>query len=99
MLRRLRDMQEKYPFIGDVRGKGLLIGVELVRDRATREPLAKEVCVRLFRECLRRGLVSMVYSPSFRVNPPLTMDEGTADVALGILDEAFGMLAQDGTWR
>jgi hypothetical protein len=33
------------------------------------------------------------------VNPPLTMDEGTADVALGILDEAFGLLARDGTWR
>ena len=81
MLRRFREMQERYEFIGDVRGKGLLIGVELVKDRTTKEPLAKEVCVRLFHECLKRGLVSMVYSPSFRVNPPLTIDEGTADNA------------------
>jgi 4-aminobutyrate aminotransferase/(S)-3-amino-2-methylpropionate transaminase len=99
MLRRLREMQERYPFIGDVRGKGLLIGVELVRDRVTKEALAKDVCVRLFRDCLEHGLISMVYTPSFRVNPPLTIDEETAATALGILDEAFARLARDGSWR
>ena len=99
MLARFRDMQERYPFIGDVRGRGLLIGVDLVRDRVSKEPLAKEVCVRLFRECLKRGLVSMVFSPSFRVNPPLTIDEGTAANALGILDEAFAVLAREGGWQ
>ena len=99
MLRRFREMQERYPFIGDVRGRGLLIGVELVKDRATKEPLARATCVRLFRECLKRGLVSMVYSPFFRVNPPLTIDEGTADNALAILDEVFALLAREGGWR
>jgi 4-aminobutyrate aminotransferase-like enzyme len=99
MLRRFRELQEKYEFIGDVRGKGLLIGVELVKDRATKQPLAKDVCVRLFQESLRRGLVSMVYNPHFRVNPPLTIDEGTADVALGILDEVFAGLASGGGWK
>jgi 4-aminobutyrate aminotransferase/(S)-3-amino-2-methylpropionate transaminase len=99
MLRRLREMQERYPFIGDVRGKGLLIGVELVRDRATKEALAKDVCVRLFRDCLEHGLISMVYTPSFRVNPPLTIDEETAATALGILEEAFARLARDGSWH
>ena len=99
MLRRFREMQERYPFIGDVRGRGLLIGVELVKDRATKEPLARETCVRLFHECLKRGLVSMVYSPFFRVNPPLTIDEGTADNALAILDEVFALLAREGGWR
>jgi len=99
MLRRLREMQERYPFIGDVRGKGLLIGVELVKDRATKEALAKDVCVRLFRDCLEHGLISMVYTPSFRVNPPLTIDEETADTALGILDDAFARLAREGSWQ
>jgi 4-aminobutyrate aminotransferase/(S)-3-amino-2-methylpropionate transaminase len=99
MLRRLREMQERYPFIGDVRGKGLLIGVELVKDRATKEALAKDVCVRLFRDCLEHGLISMVYTPSFRVNPPLTIDEETAATALGILEEAFARLARDGSWH
>ena len=99
MLARFREMQERYPFIGDVRGKGLLIGVELVKDRTTKEPLAKDVCVRLFRECLKRGLISMVYSPSFRVNPPLTIDEKTAANALGILDEVFALVVREGGWR
>jgi 4-aminobutyrate aminotransferase-like enzyme len=92
-------MQERHPFIGDVRGKGLLIGVELVKDRGTREPLDKAVCVRLFQECLRRGLVSMVYSPHFRVNPALTLSRETAGTALGILDEVFTLVAREGSWR
>jgi 4-aminobutyrate aminotransferase/(S)-3-amino-2-methylpropionate transaminase len=99
MLARFREMQERFPFIGDVRGKGLLIGVELVRDRKTKEPLAKDVCVRLFQAGLRRGLVSMVYSPSFRVNPPLTIDEATAGNALAILEETFEELARSGGWQ
>jgi 4-aminobutyrate aminotransferase-like enzyme len=99
MLARLRLLQEKYEFIGDVRGQGLLIGVELVKDRVTREPLDKAVCVRLFHECLRRGLVSMVYNPHFRINPPLSINAETAAVALDIVDEAFGVLAREGGWR
>jgi 4-aminobutyrate aminotransferase/(S)-3-amino-2-methylpropionate transaminase len=99
MLGQLREMQERHPFIGDVRGKGLLIGVELVKDRGTREPLDKTVCVRLFQECLRRGLVSMVYNPHFRVNPALTLSRETAETALGILDEVFTLVAREGSWR
>jgi 4-aminobutyrate aminotransferase-like enzyme len=99
MLRRFLEMQERYEFIGDVRGKGLLIGVELVKDRKTKEPLAKDVCVRLFKEAVQRGLISMVYSPFFRVNPPLTIDEATAENAMAIMDEVFGQLAQRGDWR
>jgi 4-aminobutyrate aminotransferase-like enzyme len=99
MLGRLREMQERYPFVGDVRGRGLLIGVELVKDRQTKEPLDKKVCVQLFRECLRRGLIGMMYSPHFRVNPPLSMDRKTAESALGILDEVFRLAARDGSWR
>jgi 4-aminobutyrate aminotransferase-like enzyme len=99
ILSRLRDMAERHEFIGHVQGKGLAIGVELVKDRVTKEPLDKKVCVRIFQECLRRGLVSMVYSPHFRVNPALSIDQGTADTALGILDEVFGLVAREGGWR
>lgn len=99
MLERLQAMQERYAFIGHVRGKGLLIGVELVKDRVTREPLAKDACVRLFRECLKRGLLCMIYNPHFRINPPLTIDRATADAALGILDEAFATLRREGGWQ
>jgi 4-aminobutyrate aminotransferase / (S)-3-amino-2-methylpropionate transaminase / 5-aminovalerate transaminase len=99
ILSRLRDMQERHEFIGHVQGKGLAIGVELVKDRATREPLDKKVTVRIFQECLRRGLISMVYNPHFRVNPALTIDQGTAETALGILDEVFSLVGRDGSWR
>jgi 4-aminobutyrate aminotransferase-like enzyme len=99
MLSRFREMQERYEFIGEVRGKGLLIGVELVKDRRTKEPLDKAVCVRLFQDCLQRGLVSMVYNPHFRVNPPLSMDRSTAETALEILEGAFARLAREGGWR
>ena len=99
MLGRLRDMQEKYEFIGDVRGKGLLIGVELVKDRRTREPLDKAVCARLFKDGLDHGLISMVYNPHFRVNPPLSMDRSTAETALEILEGTFARLSRAGGWR
>jgi 4-aminobutyrate aminotransferase-like enzyme len=99
MLGEFRRMQERHPFIGDVRGKGLLIGVELVKDRQTREPLDKKVCVRMFQECLKRGLISMVYNPHFRVNPALSIDKLTAETALAILDEVFALVGREGSWR
>jgi 4-aminobutyrate aminotransferase-like enzyme len=99
MLGRFREMQERHEFIGNVQGKGLAIGIELVKDRATREPLDKKVCTRIFQECLARGLVCMVYSPHFRVNPALSIDQETAETALGILDEVFDLVGREGSWR
>ncbi|MBI4245967.1 MAG: aspartate aminotransferase family protein [Candidatus Rokubacteria bacterium] len=89
MLERLEALQEKYRCIGDVRGKGLMLGIELVRDRVTKEPIAREVTRALYEECLRRGLVAMCYSPSIRINPPLIIDEHRALEGLAILDEAL----------
>jgi 4-aminobutyrate aminotransferase/(S)-3-amino-2-methylpropionate transaminase len=99
MLERFREMQERHAFIGHVRGEGLLIGVELVKDRTTKEPLDKKVCTRLFQECLKRGLVSMVYNPHFRVNPALSIDRATAETSIGILEEVFSLIGRDGSWR
>jgi 4-aminobutyrate aminotransferase-like enzyme len=89
MLDRLQAMREKHALIGEVRGQGLMLGVELVRDRKTRELVSKEFARELFRECLRRGLLAMSYSPVIRINPPLSIDETTALDGLGILDEAL----------
>ncbi len=99
ILSRLREMQEKYEFIGHVDGRGLLIGVEMVKDRASKEPLDKKVCVRMFQEGLKRGLISMVYNPHFRVNPALTIDRETAETSLAILDEVWGVIHREGSWR
>lgn len=92
MLARLERMKERHRFIGDVRGRGLLLGIELVQDRATKKPLGKGYTRELFQECLRRGLVSMCYGPSIRINPPLVIDEATAVEGLDILDEAMGVV-------
>jgi 4-aminobutyrate aminotransferase-like enzyme len=90
MLQKLLAMKEKHRVIGDVRGKGLLLGLELVRDRKTRELVSKDETRRLFQECLRRGLVAMSYTPIIRINPPLNIDEATALEGLDLLDEAIG---------
>jgi 4-aminobutyrate aminotransferase-like enzyme len=96
---RLLQLQEKYEFIGDVRGVGLLVGVDLVKDRKSKEPLAKKVTERIFLECLRRGLLLMGYMPRVRINPPLTITREEMDQGLGVLDEVFAELARDRSYR
>lgn len=89
MLKVLLSMQEKHACIGDVRGKGLMIGVDLVADRHTREPLPKAQCEWIFHECLRRGLLTMAYAPRLRINPPLVISTEQALEGLAILDEVL----------
>jgi 4-aminobutyrate aminotransferase-like enzyme len=97
MLARLEALKEKYRAVGEVRGKGLLLGLELVQDRRTRTPVPKAVAQALYQECLRRGLVAMTYAPSIRLNPPLIIREEQALAGLEILDEALGaVLPQHG---
>ncbi len=95
MLSRLQTLKEKYRFIGDVRGKGLMLGLELVKDPATKEPLPKDATGALFQECLKRGLVAMCYSHIIRINPPLVISEETALRGLAILDEAMQVVARE----
>jgi 4-aminobutyrate aminotransferase/(S)-3-amino-2-methylpropionate transaminase len=90
MLAKLEAMKEKHRVIGDVRGKGLLLGLELVKDRKTKELVSRDETKRLYQECLRRGLVAMSYTPVIRINPPLNIDEATALEGLDLLDEAIG---------
>ena len=99
MKKRLLEMQERYELLGDVRGEGLLIGLDLVKDRKTREPLGKEITERIFLECLRRGLLLMGYQPRVRINPPLTITDAEIDEGLGVLDEVFATIVRENRWR
>ena len=90
MLAELHRLKEKYRTVGEVRGRGLLLGIELVDDRQTRKPLDRAMTRDLYLECLRRGLVAMTYAPTIRLNPPLVITEETARAGLAILDEALG---------
>ena len=93
MLAELRTWGEKLRWVGDVRGEGLFLAVELVSDRITKEPLAKKICAEIFQEGLRRGLLAMSYTHCIRLQPALTIDAPTALTGLGLLREAIAAVA------
>jgi len=95
----LRGLQEKYEFIGDVRGVGLMIGMDLVADRASKRPLAPAVSEAIFLGALRRGLLLMGYFSRVRINPPLVLTEREARDGVAILDEVFAEITRDGRHR
>jgi 4-aminobutyrate aminotransferase/(S)-3-amino-2-methylpropionate transaminase len=99
MLLHLEGFVERYPFVGFVQGAGLFLRVELVKDKKTKEPLPRRITDRLFTECVRRGLLTMAYAASFRIQPALTIDEATAKNGLAILAEVFDDMAREGYWR
>jgi 4-aminobutyrate aminotransferase len=92
MLAGARALMEKHPIIGDVRGRGLMIGIELVRDRQTKERATTERD-RVVRECFTRGLLLLgAGTNAIRISPPLVLTKEQADTALGILDEAMAIV-------
>src|SRR5262249_19213566 len=99
LLRGLRELQEKYEVIGDVRGKGLLIGVDLVTDRTRKTPLPSRITESIFLGALRRGLLVMGYFSRMRINPPLVLTEREALDGVAVLDEVFAEIARDGQYR
>jgi 4-aminobutyrate aminotransferase-like enzyme len=99
MLRRLLELKEKYEFVGDVRGRGLMIGIDLVRDNATRREMSRGVMEIIFKEALRRGLLLMGYFPRIRINPPLVISEAQAEAGVAIIDEVFACVRDNIDWR
>ncbi len=99
MLEELKAMQERYPFIGNVRGAGLFLGLDIVRDRKTKEPVSAAVMRGVFESALRRGLLAMLYTSRVRLQPALTISREAAAEALGLLDETFAELERSGRWQ
>src|SRR5581483_8438320 len=88
---RLRDLATRHPAIGDVRGMGLMVAVELVRDRQTKAP-APETTARVLDGAKRRGLIvgrGGLHANVLRICPPLIVREPDVDAAIDILDDAF----------
>jgi 4-aminobutyrate aminotransferase len=86
---RLKALQDKHAIIGDVRGKGLMIGIELVKDRKTKERAIKERD-QLVDECFKRGLLVLgAGRNALRLSPPLVLTKDEADTAVGIIDQAL----------
>jgi 4-aminobutyrate aminotransferase len=87
LLEAMQRLAERHPAIGDVRGLGLMVGVEFVKDRATREP-AREIVEELVQRAFRRGLLILgAGRSSLRLAPPLIIDEYDVDTAVGMIDE------------
>ncbi len=88
---RLKSMQEKYSLIGDIRSLGAMIGIELVKDRETKEP-AKEETAQITQECLSQGLIIIsagIYGNVIRMLMPLVITDEQIERALNILEGAF----------
>jgi 4-aminobutyrate aminotransferase/(S)-3-amino-2-methylpropionate transaminase len=96
--RELQAFVDRYPFVGFVDGAGLLIRMELVADKKTKAPLPRRATERIFTEAVRRGLLTMAYAPSFRIQPALTIDEATARNGVAILREVFDWVERERVW-
>jgi taurine---2-oxoglutarate transaminase len=95
----LAQLQERHPSIGEVRGLGLFWGLELVRNRQTREPLvpfnaggeAAEPITRIMKACLEQGLYPFVHWNVFAITPPLNITREELDEGLSVLDEVLNI--------
>ena len=90
----LLRLKEKHKIIGDVRGKGLMLGIELVKDRQSKEP-AKEECAQILERCREMGLLlgkGGLHGQTIRFSPPMCVNEADADFIIEVLDRAFSDL-------
>jgi 4-aminobutyrate aminotransferase-like enzyme len=98
MLGELRSFETDYPFVGNVRGRGLFLSLELVSNKAAKTPLDRNVMRFVFDECVKRGLLAMSYAPSIRLQPALTIDRATAMNGIAILREVFDLVRDQRRW-
>jgi alanine-glyoxylate transaminase / (R)-3-amino-2-methylpropionate-pyruvate transaminase len=94
LLAGLNQLKEKHKLIGDVRGKGLMLGIELVKDRQSKEP-AKEASAQILETCKEMGLLlgkGGLWGQTIRFSPPMCVNAQDADFLLEVLDRAFSDL-------
>ena len=91
--------KEKFPFVGEVRGKGLFLGLELVKDRATKEPLSEARMKQLYKDGVKKGFLAMSYKPTIRIQPALTIDAESVDSGAYLMEELFEEMLRKGDWK
>jgi 4-aminobutyrate aminotransferase/(S)-3-amino-2-methylpropionate transaminase len=95
-LLRFKNLQEKYAMIGDVRGLGAMIAVELVKDRRTKEP-AKEAVSQILAKCAKRGVLVIgagIYGNIIRLLMPLVITDEQLESGLAVIEEAMAEVLQ-----
>jgi 4-aminobutyrate aminotransferase-like enzyme len=92
--KRMDTMKKAHPIVGDVRGKGCLLGVELVKDRATKEPFT-EAGKLVYQRAFRKGLAWVPAGHILRMSPPIVMDQEIAAKGMDIIEEAIAEVEKE----
>jgi 4-aminobutyrate aminotransferase-like enzyme len=93
MLDEMRRWEREIPIVRDVRGRGLMIGMDLVHP-GSHALLDKRTTRRIFDTLLARGVLAMIYNPEVRINPPLVIDEALALEALSVMEQVLRETAE-----
>jgi 4-aminobutyrate aminotransferase len=92
MLKRMADWPKKHRMVGDVRGRGLMLGVEIVKDKQTKE-YAHDERDRIVELAFERGILFLGCGPStVRISPPLVVSQDEADTAIDVLEECISIV-------
>jgi 4-aminobutyrate aminotransferase/(S)-3-amino-2-methylpropionate transaminase len=92
IMSRFRGFAERFPIVGDVRGRGAMCAIELVADRATKEPLGADAMNAIARRCLEDGVIVLTagtYGNVIRLLPPVNIEPGLLDEGLQVLEDAL----------
>ena len=87
-LRRMNEMKERHPIIGDARGKGCLLALEIVKDRETKEPFP-DAGKMIYQKAFSKGLAWVPSGHILRLSPPMILDDDAANKGLDIIEEAI----------
>lgn len=93
-LKHMQDMQTRHPIVGHVRAKGCLMGIELVKDRTTKEPFNK-AGEQVYQKAFAKGLAWIPAGHILRMSPPIVMDEKTLIKGLDIIEESIGEVEKE----
>jgi 4-aminobutyrate aminotransferase-like enzyme len=94
IMKRLEKMKAGHPIIGDVKGKGFLLGVELVKDKATKEPFPQAGTL-VYQKAFKKGLAWIPAGHILRMSPPLIMDEEHAMKGLDMIEDAIAEVEKE----
>jgi 4-aminobutyrate aminotransferase/4-aminobutyrate aminotransferase/(S)-3-amino-2-methylpropionate transaminase len=93
-MKRMEKMKNEHPIIGDVKGKGFLLGIELVKDKTTKEPF-DEAGKLVYQKAFRKGLAWIPAGNILRMSPPLIMDEKYAGMGLDMIEESVAEVEKE----
>ncbi|MDR3464401.1 MAG: aminotransferase class III-fold pyridoxal phosphate-dependent enzyme [Xanthobacteraceae bacterium] len=97
LLQRLNAIAPRHPNIGDIRGMGLMIGIELVANKATRRPfdLSERFGARIWERCVENGVLIRNLADTFIISPPLTLKREHADAIVDVFDAAISAVERE----